>query len=236
MKKKIMYKLENLELRWARTNPNRYISFLKKKGIKIGAGCKFYSGLSTVSIDITRPSLVEIGDNVLFNKNFKLVTHDYASKVFIHKYNDFVNSSGKIKIGNNVSFGMDCTVLKGVTIGDNCFIGVGSIVTHDIPSDSIAIGSPAKIVCSLDDYYKKRKSLCVAEAFEYARSIKERFNRIPVINDFWEEFPLFLNGDENCSALPIKKQLGPAYEHFIKYHKATFAGFDDFLKQAGLIS
>lgn len=50
------------------------------------------------------------------------MTHDFASYVFVNKYNEFIPSHGKVKIGNNVWFGMNCTVLKGVTIGDNCIL------------------------------------------------------------------------------------------------------------------
>ena len=56
---------------------------------------------------------------------------------------------------------MNVTVLKGVTIGDNCIIGAGSIVTKDIPSNSVSSGVPAKIVSSLDDYFEKRKKMCL---------------------------------------------------------------------------
>ena len=45
--------------------------------------------------------------------------------------------------------------LKGVTIGDNCIIGFGSVVTRDIPANSVAVGAPARVVGSVDDYYKK---------------------------------------------------------------------------------
>jgi len=223
-----------LELKWAQTNQERFVLFLKKKGVKIGDGCLFFQGIRTMSIDITRPSLVEIGDNVAFNKNFTLMTHDYATKIFIHRYNDFIPSSGAIKIGNNVSFGMNCTVLKGTHIGDNCFIGLGSIVTGKIPSNCVAMGRPAKFICTIEDYYSKRKQKCIKEAFAYARSIKERFNRMPVIDDFFEEFPLFIDGNDKAHKQLIKSQLGPAYEHFKNNHKATFNGLDDFLKQAGL--
>lgn len=227
-------KLNNLELRWARTSPKRYVAYLRKKGVAIGDGCKFYSGLKTISMDTTRPSLIEIGNDVAFNKNCKLVTHDYATKVFLTTHQEFIASSGKIKIGNNVSFGMDCTVLKNVTIGDNCFIGLGSVVTKNIPSNSVAIGAPAKVIATIDEYFIKRKEESVQEALEYARSIQERFNRRPKIEDFWEEFPLFLNGSDECPELPIKAQLGSAYENYKKNHKARFNGFEDFLKNAGI--
>lgn len=224
----------NLQLRWAKTSPKRFVRFLRKKGIKIGKGCKFYSGLKTISIDITRPSLIEIGDNVAFNKNCKLVTHDFATMVFLRTHNEFIPSSGKIKIGNNVSFGMDCTVLKNVNIGDNCFIGLGSVVTKDIPANSVAIGAPAKVIATIDEYFQKRKTESIQEALNYAKSIQERYNRRPKIEEFWEEFPLFLNGDDDCQELPIKNQLGQAYNHYKTHHKAVFDGFDDFLKKAGI--
>lgn len=230
----IKVRVENLKLRWAKTSTDRYVRYLKNKGIKIGEGCKFYSGIKTISIDITRPSLIEIGNDVVFNKNCKLVTHDFATKIFLSTHNEFIPSSGKIKIGNNVSFGMDCTVLKNVTIGDNCFIGLGSVVTKDIPANSVAIGSPAKVVSTIDEYFEKRKKESIEEALNYAQSIQKRFNRRPKINEFWEEFPLFLNGNDDCEEIPIKRQLGPAYDYFKKNHKAVFNNFDEFLKAAGI--
>jgi len=216
------------------SNEKRFIKHLRFKGILIGDKIKFYGELRSIRIDLTRPSLVEIGDNVAFNRNFTLLTHDYISKVFLHKYNDFLPSSGKVVIGNNVSFGQNCTVLKGVRIGNNCFIGYGSVVTKDIPDNSVAIGIPAKVICTIEEYYERRKNQCIDEAFTYARSIKERYKRMPVIEDFREEFPLFLNGNEDYSGLPIKEQLGTSYETYKKEHHAVFNGFNDFLKKAGL--
>lgn len=236
MKRFIKSKIRNLKLRWARTNPKRYVRFLRKQGVKIGNDLFITRDLKSLSIDITRPSLIEIGDRVRLNKNLTLTTHDGAFYVLKNKYNEFIASSGKIIIGNNVYFGRNCTVLKGVKIGDNCIIGNGSIVTKDIPSNSIAVGIPAKVLTSLDDYYEKRKHDQIQEAFEYARSIKERFNRKPIIEDFWEEFPLFVNGNEvdKFPTLPIKRQLGKSFEIWKKDHRAVFDGFEDFIKQAGI--
>lgn len=231
MIKKILSKLTMI---YYHSNEHRFIKYLQSKGIIIGNDTRFYGGVKSVSIDTTRPSLIEIGNNVAFNRNFTLLTHDFVSKVFLYKYNEFLPSSGKVKIGNNVSFGQNCTVLKGVTIGNNCFIGFGSVVTKDIPSNSVAIGSPAKVICSINEYYDRRKIQCIDEAFEYARSIKERFNRMPIIEDFKEEFPLFLDGNEDNPRLPIKKQLGNSYEIYKMQHKAIFKGFEDFLRKAKL--
>ena len=190
--------------------------------------------MNTIAIDFSRPSLVEIGDNVRINLGFTLMTHDWATMVFRTVYNDFVSSSGHVKIGSNVYFGRWCTVLKGVTIGDNCIIGYGSVVTKDIPANSVAIGRPAKVICTLEEYYHKRKRVQVDEALEYARSIQERFGRRPKITEFYEEFPLFLKGNECVPGLPIKEQLGEAYPYYKENNKPVFEGFEEFLKAAGL--
>ena len=106
----------------------------------------------------------------------------------------------------------------------------------DIPDNSVAVGTPAKVVCSIDDYYKKRKEKSLEEAFVYARSIKRRFHRNPVPSDFNEEFVFFVdrNNINEYSYLPIKYQLGVAYEKWISGHKAIFSSFEQFLMAAGI--
>lgn len=98
----------------------------------------------------------------------------------------------------------------------------------------MAVGAPARVVSTLDAYYKKRKEKCIEEALDYARSIKERYNRKPKIEEFWEEFPLFLDGDKDCPQLPIKQQMGSAYEYYKDNHKSIFDNFEEFLNRAGV--
>lgn len=214
-----------------------YTKYLRHKGVKIGSNFQIYN-IGTINIDLTRPSLISIGDNVAVNRNFTILTHDYVAGLFINCYSDFLPSSGKVIIGNNVGTGQNVMILKGVTIGDNVFIGANSVVTKDIPSNSIAVGSPCKVIMSLDDYYNRRKIECVEEALNYARSIQERYNRKPIVTDFREEFALFVDGDK-IDQFPeitdiIKFQLGPAYDYYKANHKAIYSCFDDFLKAAGV--
>lgn len=55
----------------------------------------------------------------------------------------------RVIIGQNVFIGTGSIILKGVTIGANCVIGAGSVVTSDVPESHIAAGNPAKIVGQL---------------------------------------------------------------------------------------
>lgn len=228
--------IDKIKKIYYQSTSERYCNYLRSKGIHIGKGTKLRS--KRTNIDITRPSLVSIGDNCYLNDNFTLLTHDWVTGVFIKANMDFLPSSGRITIGNNVAFGQNVMVLKGVTIGDNCFIGAGSIVTKDIPSNSIAVGIPCKVICTLEEFHKKRQSKCIDEALDYARSIKERFGRKPLTTDFWEEFPLFVDGDK-INDYPeladiIKNQLGPTYDNYQKSHKAKYKSFNEFLAAAGI--
>ena len=228
--------LKKIRYEWAKRNARSYLDYLRSKGVNIGDDCILFC-LRSIFIDLTRPSLIDIGNKVQFNRNFNLYTHDFVTAVFLNIYKDFVPSSGKVKIGNNVAFGINCTVLKGVTIGDNSFISAGSVVTKDIPSDTVAGGVPAKEISSIDDYYKKRKTECLKEAKEYAVSIKKRFGRRPKISDFNEEFPLFWdhrNGSNRLYFDLIQFQLGDHFDYFIKNNKPRYNSFEDFLRDCGI--
>ncbi|GAB7087359.1 hypothetical protein JCM15579A_14630 [Marinifilum fragile] len=196
-----------------------------------------FKNRKTIDLDLTRPWLIEIGDNVYFNKNFTLLTHDAVSRLYKIKYNDFLplHSTGKVKIGNNVAFAREVTVLKGVTIGDNVFIGHGSLVSKDIPSNCIAVGRPAKAVCTIDEYYEKSKKKYAEEVKDNYLRIKNELRREPTIEDFKDEYSLFVNGnkiDDFLDSLDekaqkkMRKQMGDSYENYKKNHQSMFDGFD----------
>ncbi len=213
-----------------------YINYLRKKGIKIGKNCTI-GPARTINVDLSRPYLVEIGDEVRLNYGLTIMTHDYLSLVFKNYYGDFLPSSGKVKIGNNVYFGRNCTVLKGVTIGNNCIIGYGSLVTKDIPDNSVAAGIPAKVICTLDRYYEKRKQAALEEAFKHVAEIEKALNRAPIPSDFREEFVYFVSGDEidKYPEIDIKRQLtymGNCYDKWTKEHKAPYKNLDEFIEAA----
>lgn len=203
---------------------------LRKQGVIIGENVNFRYPHHTL-IDTTRPSLVELGNNLDINDYFTILTHDFGTYVFRNLYHDFVPSSGKVKIGSNIVFGRNVTILKGVTIGNNCIIGIGSLVTKNIPANSVVAGVPAKVICTIEEYYEKRKKECISEALVYGKSISERFNREPQIDDFHEEWTLFLNEQDYNKYPQIQRDVNFRLQNIRKSffkRKHIFESFEDF--------
>jgi maltose O-acetyltransferase len=118
-------------------------------GMRVG---KNFGRLNGVILDPSHCWLIEIGDNVLLAPRVHILCHDASTKEFLN-----YTKIGKVKIGNRVFIGAESVVLPNVTIGDNVIIGANSTVTKDIPSNVVAAGNPAKIICSLEEYLKKQK-------------------------------------------------------------------------------
>lgn len=212
-----------------KTSSKRLLRYYRNRGVKIGNGT-FILDHKHIQIDISRPELLEIGENVFLHRGTIILTHDWASWCFVNSHNEFLPSHGRVRIGNNVWLGENVTILKGVTIGDNVIIGIGSVVTKDIPSGSVAVGVPAKVVSSYDDYYRKRTEEYVNECIDYARAIIER-GRKPEIKDFYDDYPCFIDGscyqDYDYPYYNIFSTI--AFEQWKKNHKSRFRGFDDFI-------
>lgn len=227
---KIIRFIKNL---WVRRSSQSLINFYRNKGIKIGKGTIFRYPKNT-TIDTMRPSLITIGNNVDINDHFSIKAHDFGHRVFLPLFGEFLSSSGVVSIGNNVYFGTNVTVLKGGIIGDNCIIGAGSLVNKPIPSNSVAAGVPCRVICTIEEYYKKRQEQWVDEAIVYANAIRERENREPTISDFRPEFGLFIDKHniEKYDLAPIKSRLKDKYEYWLEHHKAPFDGFEDFLEKS----
>ena len=136
-KKKILERLFQKEIDIIGIEPNFYCDY----GFNIHLGKNFYSNHNLVILDANK---VEFGDNVFVGPNCGFYTSghplDYETR------NKGIEYAKPIKVGNNVWIGGNVCVMPGVTIGDNVVIGAGSVVNKDIPSNSIAVGNPSKVI------------------------------------------------------------------------------------------
>lgn len=207
-----------------------YLAYLRSLGIKIGKDCYIFDP-KHITIDISRPELIEIGEKVFLNKGLSILSHDWASYLFVNAYGDFIPAHDKVTLGSNIWIGRNVTILRGVTIGNNVLIGNGSIVTKDIPDNSVAVGSPAKVVMSLQYYYEKRKKQYLDESVRCAIAIYAT-GREPQIADFYDDYPAFVDA-RNYKEYPYNynRQFPnkAAFEKWLEVHHAPFFGFDEFM-------
>ena len=185
-------------------------------------------------IDITRPWLIEIGENVQITEGVTILTHGYDWSVLKGVYGEILGSSGKVKIGNNVFIGMKTTILKGVTVGNNVIIGANSLVNKDIPDNCIVGGNPVRIIMSIEEYYKKRKEVQYKEAEELVRCYRERYSKEPDEKALHEFFWLFSNGEDELPECWTKMQKLVGNENKTKEkfnkNKKMFKNMEEFLK------
>lgn len=228
--KKLIYKI----IRRHYYNSDTYVNYLRNKGCTIGCRTIIYSPQS-VTIDVTRPHMVQIGDDVKITKGVTILTHGYDFSVLRNVYNETFGSAGKVIIGNNVFIGVNTTILKSVTIGNNVIIGANSLVNKSIEDNVVYAGNPAKFIMTLEDYYKKRKTEYLYEAKEMVMLYVERNKKLPPITEFNEFFPLFLARNKDVvreNGFDFSKNMANPDEFFAKYlnSKPLFNSFDEFIE------
>lgn len=120
---------------------------LKKDGLKYGDNFDTQYG---VIIDPGHCWLIEIGNNVTLAPHVHILAHDASMKKFLG-----YTKIAPVKIGDNVFIGAGSIVLPGVTIGDNVIVGAGSVVTKSLDSGNVYGGCPASKLQSLSEYLDK---------------------------------------------------------------------------------
>lgn len=129
------------------------IAFHYGKHTKIGKN--FFANFN---LTVQDDAEVTIGDFCNFGPNVTIVTPIHP--MLADERREMLNAGGEKKrfcyakpvhIGSNCWFGASVTVCPGVTIGDNCVIGAGSVVTRDIPPNSFAAGVPCRVIRTLSE-------------------------------------------------------------------------------------
>lgn len=143
LKKKIIAKLKkNLGLEPESTES------LRARGVTIG---KNFSNYGT--IDSGHGYLVTIGDDVILSTG-TILAHDASTNIWLGR-----PKIGRVTIGSRVFIGAGAIILPNVTIGDDVIIGAGCVVAKNVPSDSVVVGNPMKIIGSTKEYIAKNKAL-----------------------------------------------------------------------------
>lgn len=152
-----MKKLVKKILEYLRGEP-QHIGKLYKRGLKVG---KNFRRMGGVIIDPTHCYHITIGDNVTLAPRVHILAHDASTFIFMGK-----TRAANVKIGNDVFIGASTIVLPGVTIGNRVVIGAGSVVTKNIPDNSVAVGNPARVICTVDEYLDKiKEKICSENTF-----------------------------------------------------------------------
>jgi maltose O-acetyltransferase len=124
--------------------------FYRIRGTKLG---KRVGIAPMVFLEEVYPDLITIHDDVDLGPGVMILAHDSSYR---RLYHGAPILKEKVTIGKNVYIGAGSVILPGVTIGENSIIGAGAVVTKDIPSDSVAVGMPARVIYTLDEWRKRK--------------------------------------------------------------------------------
>ena len=122
-----------------------------KRGMVIGKNCAIMDGST---FDYGHCNLITIGNNVTIAPQAYLLAHDASTKRDLG-----YTKIGLINIEDNVFIGARSIIMPGVTVGKNSIVAAGSIVTKDVPPNTVVAGNPAKIITSKEQYINKNKML-----------------------------------------------------------------------------
>lgn len=140
---------ECLRSLFAFTGDNVYIEppFYCDYGENIHIGNNVYFNTNCNILDSNK---VQIGNNIIFGPSVQIYAamHPLQGKERIQEGN-IIHESKPVILGNDIWIGGGTIICPGVEIGDNVVIGAGSIITKDIPSNSVAVGNPCKVIKKL---------------------------------------------------------------------------------------
>lgn len=133
-------------LRMACIGKYQNVTYHPKLTIGNNVSCNYYCHIGCLN-KITIGNNVMLGSYVLIEDHSHGTANDVETPVALRP----LNSKGPIVIEDNVWIGDHACILENVTIGEGSIIGANAVVTHDIPSYSVAVGAPARVVKSLRD-------------------------------------------------------------------------------------
>ena len=128
-------------------NPLKYA---KKIGVNMGDNVHIYGNVSWGS----EPWIITLGNNLHITDGVRFITHDGGTLLYRDKIPD-LEITKPITLGDDVYVGNNVLFMPGSTVGSNVVIGAGAVVTKHIPNNSVAVGVPAKVIKTTDEYLEK---------------------------------------------------------------------------------
>lgn len=212
-----------------------YVHYLRKRGARIGENTRFIYPRKC-HVDIHRAEYITIGNNCCLSQ-VRILAHDYSWYVLKDAYDVMVpDPGGEVIIGNNCFIGYEALLMKNTRIGDNVIIGARSVVSGGvIPSNTVWAGTPARQICTLAEYMKKRKAEEIA-SIKYRLDILEKRDSYS-INDFGWFMLYFLPRTEYNYDTYIRKLEFNGIKNSEKMKEYFFStvpmwnGYDELLKE-----
>ena len=216
-------------------NDTVFKKYLKSKGVLIGENTTIYSP-NHVSIDTRKPWLIRIGDYCSITSGVHIIAHDYSRSVLRKRYGEFIGGSLPVTIGDNVFIGINAVILKGTHIGSDCVIGAGAVVSGHFGDGLVIAGNPAKVICTVEEYFGKCKQRWIDDAQRCAIAIRRNSGRMPTIEDMSDGYAwLYLpHTKETIDKYPKWFELTADNPQKVKEDflqtKPLFNSFEEFLK------
>ena len=215
-----------------KSSSERYQSWLRDQGVAIGERVRFYSPW-TIRVDVQRPWMIEIGDDVHIAADVSILQHDFSWAVLQHRTGEVLGSCGPVRIGNNVFIGQRALILKGSDIGDDVIVGAGAVVAGRLEPGAVYAGSPARRVMGIDEFQEKRRGRQFQEACDLVRYYVARYGRTPekklLREFFWLFEPAGVTLDAVFEAVHSLGGNGDKSSAAFATHKPQFATYQEFL-------
>lgn len=137
---------------------NNKITF--EENCHVGPNCSFWLEGNNVQITIGKRTTftntvhvnaqednmsIEIGEDCMFSNHIIIRTSD-SHAIYSNETNKRINPAKPIRIGNHVWIAPGSEVMKGVVVGDGCIIGSQTMITKDVPANTLVVGRPARVV------------------------------------------------------------------------------------------
>lgn len=149
-------------------------NYFRKHGVQIGRNNRIM--VREIS---EAPYLVKIGNHCTITSDVTFITHDGGGWIFTEE-NPSIQKFGTITILDNCFIGLKAIILPNVVIGPNAIVGAGSVVTRDVPANSVVAGNPAKIISTTNEYKEKVLEIWKKQKpIGYLNELNENINVAP---------------------------------------------------------